>query len=214
MKAISALLSITDQKYGTTYIYVTIGGQPQSFANTIALAMAGARTVLDSRRLAMLVISAIGHRRLLSAKMFTDNEPDLAHAQTPDYRYDIELPALRPRQIRVFEISDAGNETKYYDGALDNFINVQFKKLRKPRGRTPAGFSSRSEWEEHYNARARDAAPAFADSQMTEDIARDRRKHPPLAAPNLVGVREYTPEEREEKRKANRKILRDRHRKE
>lgn len=209
MKAFSALISVTDQKYGTTYIYITIAGQPHSFANTLTNALAGARTVLDSRRLAMLLICAIGHKRLLTARLYFDNEPDLAHAHSVDYRYDIELPQLAARRIRVVEISDGGTESEYYKGMLDNFINFQFRRLKKPRGRTPKGFT-RTEWEEHHNAPKKDTAPNFVPSSLSEEIERDRRKGGKLPIIDLTGVREYTKEEIKAKFKAENKARRER----
>lgn len=209
MKAFSALISVSDQTFGTTYIHLTIGGQPHAISSTLTNALSGARAItMHSRRLALLIIGAIPHKRLRSASLFTDNEPDLAHAKPVDYRYEIDLPPLAARRILVTEISDGGSEDKYFEGLLDNFINYQFRRLKKPRGRTPNGFT-RAEWEEHHNAPRTDA-PDFVQSRLRNDVLRERAQaeNPHV---NLSGVRVFSKDESLARSRERRNSLREKH---
>lgn len=201
MKAYSALISVSDQRYNKVSIYITIGGQPHAVAHTLTHALSGSRAVLHARRLILLIACAIGYKRLRSANLFFEDEFD---PPVTDFRYEIELPRLRARQIRIFDAG--GNE--YYRGTLENFINFQSRKLRRPRGRTPRGFT-RDEWIEHQNLPRTESPPAYVQSRLREEVLRERsNKKAPLV--DLSDVRVYTKEEYLARSRAERKARNER----
>lgn len=195
------LVVITDSK-DTVSIYFPVGGQPHAFANTFATAIAGARRGITARRLLLLLANASPSSRVRLANFYYGDS--VWDNDDIDYLYEISIPGgNRPLKLEVGVIvSDLKKKESAYRGTVEAFVNRQFRFARKPRGRTPAGYRSRAEYEEACNLRRlnSDTAPNRVDFESRAAILADRRNSPSTRI-DLQGAREFTPAERIVRRK-------------
>lgn len=166
-----ATFILEDRLADSMYLYRTIAGQPAVIVPLLAVALSVGRRNVNPHEFAARICAAAYRTPRTFAVFGTPAPTRFPHR----YRYLIEFDKPHPLFIHVVEISDAGNESVLYEGRLENYLTKELRKPRKQRGRTPAGFSDRTEFEAHVDTVRKDEHP-LAYSTLEEDVLAEREQ--------------------------------------
>lgn len=200
----SACIVIQSPKSGKMSLFKSVGGHPPAVIPWISRAISGYRKHIRNRpgRLICLIAGASGSMaRAASLELFAD---DAALKMRHEWRYELSDEPYKPAKIRVTHIDVDGFEEIKYDGFLDHYLSKIVSRLPKPRGRTPAGYRTRAEYELDYATRLRGAAPPSFKSP-TAHIEEERAENDfNPSHVDLRNVRVFTPAELRARNKAAR----------